>query len=58
MLSSHDALIVNDPQLDFFPGGALGVPGADEILPAVNRAIQVFAELVAVGVRPLEGVPE
>jgi nicotinamidase/pyrazinamidase len=58
MLSSHDALIVVDPQVDFLPGGALPVPGADAILPAVNRAIEVFVELVAFGVRPLVGVPE
>jgi len=44
MLTSHDALIVVDPQVDFFPGGALGVAGADEILPALNRAIEAFAE--------------
>ncbi len=44
MLTSHDALIVVDPQVDFFPGGALAVAGADGILPAVNRAIEVFAE--------------
>ena len=44
MLSTQDALIVVDPQLDFFPGGALAVPRGDEILPAVNRAIEAFSE--------------
>jgi nicotinamidase/pyrazinamidase len=44
MLSSHDALLVIDPQVDFFPGGALAVPEGDAILPAINRAIEVFVE--------------
>lgn len=44
MLNSYDALIVIDPQVDFFPGGALAVPEGDAILPAVNRAIEVFVE--------------
>lgn len=33
------ALIVVDPQIDFFPGGALGVPNGDEIIPYVNKII-------------------
>jgi nicotinamidase/pyrazinamidase len=44
MLSSHDALIVVDPQVDFFPGGALAVPEGDAILGPVNRAVEVFCE--------------
>jgi nicotinamidase/pyrazinamidase len=44
MLRSHDALIIVDPQLDFFPGGALAVPDGDGILPALNRAIESFTE--------------
>ena len=44
MLSSQDALIIVDPQVDFFPGGALAVPDGDAILPPVNRAIEAFAE--------------
>ena len=44
MLDSHDALIVIDPQLDFFPGGALAVPEGDAILAPVNRAIESFTE--------------
>jgi len=35
-----EALIVIDVQNDFCPGGALGVEGADAILPAVNRLIE------------------
>jgi len=37
-----DALIVVDVQQDFLPGGALGVPGGDEVVPALNRAITLF----------------
>ncbi len=35
-------LLVVDVQNDFCPGGALGVPGGDEIVPLVNRAIKLF----------------
>ncbi len=44
MPESCDALLVVDPQVDFFPGGALAVPDGDAILPTVNRALQIFAE--------------
>lgn len=37
-----DALIVVDVQRDFLPGGALGVPAGDEVVPALNRAIAAF----------------
>ena len=37
-----DALIVVDVQQDFLPGGALGVPAGDEVIPALNRAITLF----------------
>ncbi len=33
-------LVVTDPQIDFCPGGALAVPGGDEIMPAINRLIR------------------
>jgi len=32
-----DALLIVDPQIDFFPGGALAVPQGDEILPLLNQ---------------------
>jgi nicotinamidase/pyrazinamidase len=41
-LRPGDALIVVDVQRDFLPGGALGVPAGDEIVPALNRAIASF----------------
>jgi len=37
----EDSLIVVDLQVDFCPGGALGVPEGDEILPIVNRLLAV-----------------
>jgi nicotinamidase/pyrazinamidase len=39
----HDALLVVDPQIDFFPDGALPVAEGDAILPTVNRALRVFS---------------
>lgn len=37
-----DALIIVDPQIDFCPGGALGVPEGDAIIPAANRLLGRF----------------
>ena len=42
MSDRKQALLVVDLQYDFLPGGALGVPQADTIIPRVNRAIRVF----------------
>jgi len=44
MPREHDALLVVDPQIDFFPGGALPVSDGDAILPVVNRALRLFSE--------------
>ncbi|MFH0739316.1 MAG: nicotinamidase [Candidatus Omnitrophota bacterium] len=38
------ALLIVDLQNDFCPGGALGVPGADKIVPAINKYIRVFSK--------------
>ncbi|MDY0046797.1 MAG: nicotinamidase [Thauera propionica] len=43
-LQPGDGLIVVDVQHDFLPGGALGVPQGDEIVPALNRYIERFRE--------------
>ncbi|HPP79400.1 MAG TPA: bifunctional nicotinamidase/pyrazinamidase [Deltaproteobacteria bacterium] len=43
-LEGHDALIVVDVQNDFMPGGALAVPGGDEIVPGVNALMERFAD--------------
>jgi nicotinamidase/pyrazinamidase len=43
---ARDVLLVVDVQRDFCPGGALGVPGGDTIVPAVNRLAAGFAHVV------------
>jgi nicotinamidase/pyrazinamidase len=46
MHDETDALIVVDVQNDFCPGGALAVPGGDEIVPRVNALMADFAHIV------------
>lgn len=41
-----DVLIVIDPQNDFCPGGALAVPGGDEIMPLVSDLARQFRHVV------------
>ena len=43
---SDTALIVIDVQNDFCPGGALAVPGGDEVVPHINRLIEQFDHVV------------
>jgi nicotinamidase/pyrazinamidase len=45
-ISDHDVLLVIDVQNDFCTGGALAVPGGEEVVPAVNRIAQKFANVV------------
>lgn len=40
------ALLLIDIQNDFFPGGPLGVPHAEEILPVVNALLQMPFDVV------------
>ena len=40
------ALIVIDVQNDFCPGGALAVPGGDEIVPAINARMTDFDAVI------------
>jgi nicotinamidase/pyrazinamidase len=42
-----NALILVDIQNDFLPGGALGVPHGDEVIPVANRVAPKFALVVA-----------
>ncbi|MFG0291462.1 MAG: bifunctional nicotinamidase/pyrazinamidase [Rhodopirellula sp. JB044] len=42
-----NALILVDLQNDFLPGGALGVPGGDELIPIANRLQRSFDKVVA-----------
>src|ERR1700722_10797914 len=44
--TENDVLLVVDVQNDFCPGGALAVPGGDEIVPWVNRLARDFAHVV------------
>lgn len=41
------ALLIVDLQNDFMPGGALGVPGADQLAPLINQLIPQFPLVVA-----------
>ncbi len=43
-ISFRDALIIVDVQNDFLPGGALPVPQGDEIIPVLNKYIELFVE--------------
>ena len=39
-----DALLIVDMQIDFCPGGALPVPGGDEIIPYLNECVAAARE--------------
>lgn len=41
------ALIIVDVQNDFLPGGALAVPGGDEVIPVINELTKHFDIVVA-----------
>lgn len=38
-LGRHDAVLIVDVQVDFLPGGNLGVRRGDEVVPALNRYV-------------------
>jgi nicotinamidase/pyrazinamidase len=40
------ALLIVDIQNDFLPGGALAVPGGDEVIPTINRVALHFDKIV------------
>jgi len=44
VLREGDVLIVVDVQNCFLPGGALGVPEGDAVVPALNRVIERFEQ--------------
>lgn len=46
MLRSDTVLIVVDVQYDFCPGGALAVPGGDEVVPIINALARRFQNVV------------
>lgn len=43
---SDKALLIIDVQNDFCPGGALEVPGGDEVIPVINRLSNMFDVVV------------
>jgi len=45
-LPSSSALIVVDVQTDFLPGGALAVPGGDQVIPIINRLAPRFGNVI------------
>lgn len=45
-MNDQDVLLVVDVQNDFMPGGALAVPGGDEIVPLVNTLARRFRNVV------------
>lgn len=45
-IGATDVLLVVDLQNDFCPGGALAVPGGDEVVPLINRLARSFAHVV------------
>ena len=42
VLGGGDALLIVDPQVDFLPGGSLGVPQGDAVLAPINRLIKLY----------------
>lgn len=47
IVGKSDALLVIDMQPDFMPGGALAVPGGDEVVQPVSALMKRFATVVA-----------
>ena len=41
-MGENPALLIVDVQNDFCPGGTLPVPGGDEVVPLLNRYIELF----------------
>src|SRR3974390_3107600 len=46
VITDTDVLVAVDIQNDFCPGGALAVPGGDEVVEAINRLIERFGHVV------------
>jgi nicotinamidase/pyrazinamidase len=45
-VTSESVLVVVDVQNDFCPGGALAVPGGDEVIPVIHRVAPLFQHVV------------
>lgn len=46
-ITNSDTLLITDIQNDFLPGGALPVPGGNEIIPVLNASARVFEQAKA-----------
>lgn len=44
VLGQGDALLIVDLQVDFLPGGSLGVPQGDQVIAPINRLIALYRE--------------
>ena len=44
MIAKDSCLVIVDVQNDFCPGGALSVPGGDEVIPKINSWVKRFQE--------------
>ncbi len=47
MGNTSEALVIIDMQNDFLPGGSLGVPGGDDIIPYINDLQSEFDWIIA-----------
>jgi nicotinamidase/pyrazinamidase len=45
-MTDNGVLLVVDMQNDFCPGGALAVPGGDEVVPVINRLGRAFQHVI------------
>lgn len=45
-INAHDVLLVVDVQNDFCPGGALAVPGGDEVIAPIHRVAPCFHHVI------------
>lgn len=45
-ITSQDVLLVVDVQNDFCPGGALAVPGGDEVIPVIHALAPRFEHII------------
>ncbi len=43
-MKKNKALVVVDLQVDFCPGGALGVADGDKIIPTINKYVELFSK--------------
>ena len=57
-LDERSALVIVDIQLDFCPGGAIPVPNGDEVVPVLNKYVNLFLSAGALIVATRDWHPE